>query len=496
MRSSGLTWRGGFEMARKIRLTPRAVGGLVAVAAVMLPAAAVLMGCGGGGGGVTSPTSRPGQPTIPSSSEFVALLPVAQQSATLVGSQACAQCHGGSPAGRLDASLPPLTDVHTTFSATTHARVGVGCESCHGPGSAHVAANGDRNTILTFPNSLSPVVCAQCHAGIHQEWTLSKHDDKVTAPIQSGSTTCLRCHSSRFRVEVIEKGYPAGNTQRFGDEAHTAGCAVCHNPHQQTGNLNDDSKEVQLRHMVFNTDTSPVAPGASVESYTRFNHACAECHNGRGANGSDTQLQRDTRPNMHDSNQYNMLAGIGGADEGNPIRSQAHFNAPGQCSTCHMFDGEGRHTFVVKLDNCVPCHTTTDAAARRNAIRGEIESRLLVLRNRMERWATTTFGNKEFWDYPTVLSEENLTAPNQTQIPIQVKRARHNYYFVLRDASLGTHNGTYARNLLDVASRNLDQLGPAAASVRAGSVSTSGGRAILEADRRRASRADAHGWEP
>ena len=72
-----------------------------------------------------------------------------------------------------------------------------------------------------------------------------------------------------------------------------------------------------------------------------------------------------------------------------------------------------------------------------------------------------------------------------------MKRARHNYYFVVRDASLGTHNGTYTRNLLDVANRNLDQLGVAAASVRTAGAA---GRAIIERDRLRASRADASAW--
>jgi hypothetical protein len=292
----------------------------------------------------------------------------------------------------------------------------------------------------------------------------------------------------------MEKGRPVGNLQRFAQEAHTASCVVCHDPHRKTGKLNDDGKEVQLRHAVFNTDTSQVGPGATPDQYTRIDHTCAQCHNGRGTDPSDAALQRGTaRPSMHDSNQYNMLAGFGGVDEGSPIRSQAHFTAPGQCSTCHMHDGIGRHTFIVKLDNCAPCHTQSDAAARRNAIRGDTEVRLLALRNRMERWAESTFGDPALWDYTSLIQEEGKTPPDQNQVPIQIKRARHNYYFVIRDASLGTHNGTYTRNLLDVANRNLDQLGVVSS---AGVARLGGGRARLEADRRRASRADANDWRP
>jgi hypothetical protein len=110
----------------------------------------------------------------------------------------------------------------------------------------------------------------------------------------------------------------------------------------------------------------------------------------------------------------------------------------------------------------------------------------------MERWAEATFGDPAFWDYSSLLTEEGKTPPNQAEIPIEVKRARHNYYFVLRDASLGTHNGTYTRNLLDVANRNLTQLGVASAPARTAGARA---RAIIERDRLRASRADRSTWE-
>jgi hypothetical protein len=478
-------------VARKLQWTSRMTGGLIVALAVAAPVIGILEGCGGGGS-VRSPSRGSGQSLIPSSQEFLALLPEGQQGAHAVGTAECGRCHGPGTA-----STRQLSDIHTGFAATTHARVGVSCESCHGPGSAHAAANGDKSKILTFPTVLSAAVCSQCHATVHQEWVLSKHDDKVDGAIQSGlrGGPCLRCHSAQFRVEVIEKGRPAGDLQRFAREAHTASCAVCHDPHRRTGNLSDDKKEVQLRHAVFSNEVAQVGPGTTPDQHTTLNQICAQCHNGRGTDPSDAALERGTaRPSMHDSNQYNMLAGFGGVDEGSPIRSQAHFNAPGQCSTCHMFDGLGRHTFTVKLDNCSPCHTQSDAAARRNAIRGDTESRLLALRNRMERWATNAHGDKDLWDYTALIQEEGKTPPDQTQVPIQIKRARHNYYFVLRDASLGTHNGTYTRNLMDVANRNLDEIGVASGAGIAGNPFQR--RAILEADRRRASRADAHGWGP
>jgi hypothetical protein len=91
------------------------------------------------------------------------------------------------------------------------------------------------------------------------------------------------------------------------------------------------------------------------------------------------------------------------------------------------------------------------------------------------------------WDYTSAIQEQGKMPPAQANVPIQIKRARHNYYFVLRDASLGVHNGKYARSLLDVANRQLDALNaPRLQAVKASLT----GRALLESDRMRAVRAD------
>lgn len=218
---------------------------------------------------------------------------------------------------------------------------------------------------------------------------------------------------------------------------------------------------------------------------------------------------------MHDSNQFNMLMGIGGVEGNGPvIRNTAHANAAGQCSHCHMPDA--RHTATTSFDTgCAPCHTAADAAARVNASKNQIVSELLALRTRLEDWAIATFQNNanystvhaglisHLWNYSTVISEEatelgTTTAgiPSNHQsanVPIQVKRARHNYYFVIRDASLAPHNAPYALHLLTVANQNIDELDT---STGGGSRSRSGGVSfqqmlrIVTRDREIANRAD------
>lgn len=458
---------------------------LSSTASVLLIALLTLYGCGGEGG----PIAPPPEGGVSPSRQFLDLLPEAQRDATYVGSQRCGTsgCHESK---------------FTNWSKTHHAQVNVGCEQCHGPGSKHVDKPSEEN-ILTGPKSQSPIVCAQCHGPIYEQWAASKHSQIVRTPVERAvenpglyGKICMHCHSGLFRHDVTDAGIDFNampNEQIIQIAQHTldlvpytASCATCHSPHKQTGNLTDDGKEVQLRHAVFNTDTSQIGPGATVDQYVHFNHICAQCHNGRGANPSDAALERGTaRPNMHDSNQFNMLMGIGGVEGSGPVqRNTAHAKVPGQCSHCHMPDS--RHTFTVSFDKgCVPCHTAADAAERTRAVKSEILSALYALRTRMERWANDTFGDPALWDYTALLQEEGKTPPNQSQVPIQVKRARHNYYFVLRDACFGPHNAPYIRHLINIANQNLDQIG-----VSRGRVSTRVKeayiRSVLEADLHRA----------
>lgn len=447
-----------------------------------------LSGCGGEGGPLRPSTGATGP-----SAEFLALLPEAQRSATYVGAERCGQagCHPTK---------------FTRWKETHHAQVGADCERCHGPGSKHAAAPSKEN-ILTLPKAASPAVCGQCHGTIYAEWSVSKHSQIEMAPIELSiqqparygrQFRCMGCHSGLFRVAILEEGVDvdAMTDEQMAQVAeetlqvvpHSATCVTCHSPHKRTGNLTDDGKEAQLRHPVFNLDTAPIDPGSPVTEYLTYNHICAQCHNGRGANPSDAALQAGTsRPNMHDSNQFNMLMGIGGVEGSGPVqRNTAHATTPGQCSHCHMPDS--RHTFTVSFDKgCAPCHTAADAAARTATVKAEIQQALYALRTRLEAWSQATFGDPDLWDYTALIAELGKTPPNQAQVPIEVKRARHNYYFVIRDSCFGPHNAPYIRHLINIANQNLDAIGvPRGRAVQRGQVSLDYIRSVLESDLRRA----------
>jgi DmsE family decaheme c-type cytochrome len=106
----------------------------------------------------------------------------ASDPADYVGSEVCATCHA---------------DVAKKFSANPHSKLalmhggqGATCESCHGPGKAHVENGGDVTKIRQL-GKLSPkdldATCLGCHAGAHPNFERSPH--------AKAGVSCLGCHS-------------------------------------------------------------------------------------------------------------------------------------------------------------------------------------------------------------------------------------------------------------------------------------------------------------
>lgn len=427
------------------------------VAMLLFVCMLVIAGCGGGG------PLKSTNVTSTITAQFIGLLPTVQQTATRVGEAKCKSCH---------------TTTHTSWVATRHAAVSVDCESCHGPGSVHAtAATPDATTILSGVNSTSPIVCAQCHNNEVNDWSQSKHAEVVTSVVSGASSTCMRCHSGEFRALNVDSQLAQGKTAAQVDTAITglstttlqsyitsthssATCTNCHDPHQNTSNLTSAGEQFYLERATTNTDLTTVAPNVTAGVYTTTNHICGSCHNNRGGDPSDTGLNKNTtRPATHEGPEYNMLLGQGGAEDaaGPPTRTSTHASTPDQCVTCHM--PNSRHTFTVSLDaSCSPCHTPTDAASRESVVQNEIQTGLVALRTRLRNWAQATYGDPAVWDYTSNIPSTSK-APTQSGVPIQVKRARHNYYFILLDRSLGVHNTPYTRYLLNYANTNLDALG-------------------------------------
>ena len=103
-----------------------------------------------------------------------------------VGSETCKGCH---------------EDQFKNFEAGPHSRTNLpkirgeaahGCESCHGPGAAHVAGGGDKTKIFTYIGAKPEAItkrCMACHESNpeQREFMRSTHNEN--------GITCTSCHS-------------------------------------------------------------------------------------------------------------------------------------------------------------------------------------------------------------------------------------------------------------------------------------------------------------
>ncbi len=151
--------------------------------------------------------------------------------ANFVGAKACAECHGNITRGFHDAT-------HASLMAPTPNAIAMGCESCHGAGSAHVKSGGAAGTIINPRRS--PETCFQCHLQMRGQFNLPNHH-----PVLAGQMSCADCHDPhrgsarpeggtklvRMNESCLKCHMQQAGPYVFEHEALRDGCLACHNPH-------------------------------------------------------------------------------------------------------------------------------------------------------------------------------------------------------------------------------------------------------------------------
>ena len=211
-------------------------------------------------------------------------LPVIE-GATLVGSDACLECHEGYGAG-----------VHSRLAEFEYMGGTTGCESCHGGGSLHVDSDGDQ--ILKFDDLLpeeSAAVCAKCHSGGELiDWTHSEHaltdvscgdchsihnGVKKASLKKEDPEVCYTCHQE----QMAKTNFPSHHPIKEGK----MNCGSCHNPHGADGlateeRANDLCLDCHTRYQgPFVFEHAPVAEDCSV------------CHDPHGSVADNLLMQNE-----------------------------------------------------------------------------------------------------------------------------------------------------------------------------------------------------------
>lgn len=343
-------------------------------------------------------------------------------------------------------------------AVTTEVLAGVGCESCHGAARDHVENVADKSKRPTV--DLTSELCGKCHTGSHHphidEWQTSGHSLVTEGPADDFTagvllSACGSCHSGEYYYTVDLMGGSMDGDALVGttrEEQLAIECAMCHDPHMQTGNAVEpaDGRDYQLRFPEVATPT-PTNDADAPTDKDRFN-LCGQCHHSRGRDWTSESR------GPHHSVQSNVYVGEMPTPTGtSPLvlsRTSVHSFTREQCATCHLYRQDFQsevapaiagHTFEVDNLSCAEtgCHpSSAQAIAAQTTLQSEVQTRLDAIK--------TALGDESTWEYSATGGPSD-----QSSITDAVKQARFLYHYMLSDGSLGIHNPDYVRSMLDKA---------------------------------------------
>jgi len=319
---------------------------------------------------------------------------------------------------------------------------GVQCEACHGPMGPSFADHS--------PDVLSPLrgmACDRCHTQ-NEEYATSGHGSVIE---NAGGydnwlnehyleiPSCLGCHTNEGFLIAWDEDW-AG--REMPHEPWQITCATCHDVHSPA----TDDNPAYLRGLAAVTTEygGPDNPdGVTIDNWGN-GQLCIQCHHARRDLDDITeQLELgDDYPGPHGSPQADMVLGYGCWEiEGYEYERESDHTPsllPNMCVKCHLFsiphvDPEGPiygHTFAPDVRACQQCHEGAadfDIGGRRT----EIQNLMTQLFNLLPNDGT------ELMPFDTL----NWT--------YEQREAGYGYYFVQNEGSMGVHNYSYAKSILD-----------------------------------------------
>lgn len=223
--------------------------------------------------------------------------------------------------------LAACSDCHDTAKAFAHNAHALGggtkgqipndsCGICHGDGTAHIEAGGDK-TLIEVPRDLKGAeeTCRSCH-----DVTTGRMSHAAGVHANSNVVNCLSCHA-------IHKSDP--RSPRLLVEREPALCANCHSTQAST-----------MRHKPYSHRV-----GRGME--------CSSCHQPHGRSGrGNLRLTEAGEPPCLGCH----------TDKRGPFVFQHGAVAAGECTTCHEPHGSSNPKMLTRAtvaQLCLECHSPT-----------------------------------------------------------------------------------------------------------------------------------------
>jgi DmsE family decaheme c-type cytochrome len=252
--------------------------------------------------------------------------PVPGKEPTFVGSEVCKACH----APQFEKFSQTKMGKVFLFNART-LREKQACESCHGPGSNHVAAGGGRGVggLINFRKDSGETAkvqneaCLQCHEkGIQTYWEASPH--------ASRGLSCVNCHTVMQKTSDHQLAKLDDKTPFLNKRADIEVCGQCH---------------LQRKAQLMRSSHMPLREGKI---------GCADCHNPHGS-PNPSQLKwasvNETCYQCHTERRGPFL--------------WEHPPALENCANCHEPHGSVNDRLLKVTDPrlCTQCHMVTQHPA-------------------------------------------------------------------------------------------------------------------------------------
>ena len=281
---------------------------------------------------VNSPSKTTSTPAVPESTP--AKVPTTQPE--YMGSEVCKTCH---------------EDIYNNWEKTPHWKTTLdtkggpshqGCESCHGPGSAHVAGGGDITKIFRFENASTKEIndrCLTCHAGG------TEHMNAINSVHTKNDVSCISCHSphhAQTKEFLLVKAQPElcytchlAKKAEFAMPFHhrvnegLIQCSDCHNPHGTVGPKQVRTSSTQDA-VCFKCHTDKQGPFVYEHAAVKVD-GCQSCHMVHG--GPNPHMLKLSNVNLL-CLQCHTTSSFSGAPGAPSFHNQATFFQA--CTLCHI----------------------------------------------------------------------------------------------------------------------------------------------------------------